>query len=109
MNSTIQRRTLTATALLAVLLGSAACGSETVTDGGTGTQPGYEARVYPPASVPPAPLGEKKGPVSADAAERQAAAEKARQDRASTDRWARGTQIESNENKLKYAGHPGRQ
>ena len=73
MNSTIQRRTFTATALLAVLLGSAACGSEKVTDGGTGTQPGYEARVYPPASVPPAPLGQKKGRVSADAAERQAA------------------------------------
>ena len=109
MNSTIQRRTLTATALLAVLLGSAACGSETVTDGGSGSQPGYEARVYPPASVPPAPLGEQKGRISADAAERQAAAEKARQDRASTDRWARGTQIESNEDKLKYAGQPGRQ
>ena len=108
MNSTIQRRTFTATALLAILLGSAACGSEKVTDGGTGTQPGYEARVYPPASVPPAPLGQKKGRVSADAAERQAAQEKARQDRASTERWARGSQ-ENNENKLKHSGHPGRQ
>ena len=42
--------------------------------------------------------------MSADAAERSAAAEKARQDAASTDRWARGSQIE---NKLKNAGHPG--
>ena len=81
MNSKIKNRTLGATALLAVLLGSAACGNETVTDNGTGTQPGFEARIYPPVvavgrsrsqNVPPAPLGEKKVPsaVSADAAER---------------------------------------
>jgi hypothetical protein len=100
MNSTIKNRTLGATALLAILFGSAACGNETVTDTGTGTQPGYEARIYPPQSVPQAPLGEKKGRISADAAERQAAAEKARQDRASADRWDRGTQVE---HKL---GHP---
>ena len=103
MNSTIKNRTLGATALLAVLLGSAACGNETVTDNDTGTQPGFEARIYPPSSVPPAPLGEKRGPISADAAERKAAADKARQDRASADRWARGTQVED---KLKRSGHP---
>ena len=108
MNTIIKRRAFTATALFAVLLGSAACGSETVTNDG-GAQPGYESRIYPPASVPPAPLGEKKGPVTADAAERKAAAEKARQDRASTDRWARGSQSDANENKLKRAGHPGPQ
>jgi hypothetical protein len=42
--------------------------------------------------------------VSAETAERLAAEEKARQDRASTERWARGTQVE---NKLQ-AGSPGR-
>ena len=47
MNSTIQRRTFAATALLAVLLGSAACGTEKVTDGGTGTQPGYRGSRVP--------------------------------------------------------------
>jgi hypothetical protein len=103
MNSKIKNRTLGATALLAVLLGSAACGNETVTDNGTGTQPGSAARNYPPSSVPPVPYGEKKGgPISADAAERKAAADKARQDRASADRWARGIQVEG---KLK-SGYP---
>jgi len=103
MNSKIKNRTLGATALLAVLLGSAACGNESVTENDIGTQPGFEARNYPPSSVPQAPLGEKKGRISADAAERKAAADKARQDQSSTDGWARGTQIE---NKLKRSGHP---
>ena len=74
MNSTIKSRTAGATVLLAVLLGSAACGSETVTENGPGTQPGIEARIYPPVSVPTAPQGEKKGRVSAETAERLAAA-----------------------------------
>jgi len=104
MNSIVKSRTAGATILLAVLLGSAACGTETVSENGPGSQPGVEARIYPPVSVPPAPLGEKKGRVSAETAERQAAQEKARQDRASTQRWARGTQIE---NKLQ-ASSPGR-
>ena len=60
MNSIVKSRTAGATILLAVLLGSAACGSETVTENGPGTQPGIEARIYPPVSVPTAPLGEKK-------------------------------------------------
>jgi hypothetical protein len=93
MNSTIKSRTLAATALLAVLLGSAACGTETVTETDPGTQ----------SQVAPRPKGH--GGISADAAERKAAAEKARQDRASTARWDRGAQIE---NKLQQAGHPGR-
>ena len=105
MNSIDKSRTAAATILLAVLLGSAACGTETVSENGPGTQPGIEARIYPPVSVPPAPLGEKKGRVSAETAERLAAEEKARQDRASTQRWARGTQVES---KLQQSGHPGR-
>jgi len=104
MNSIVKSRTAGATILLAVLLGSAACGTETVSEDGPGTQPGIEARIYPPVSVPTAPQSEKKGRVSAETAERLAAEEKARQDRASTQRWARGTQVE---NKLQ-AGSPGR-
>ena len=104
MNSIVKSRTAGATILLAVLLGSAACGSETVSENGPGSQPGIEARIYPPVSVPTAPQGGEKGRVSADSAERQAAEEKARQDRASTERWARGTNVE---NKLKQSGHPG--
>ena len=92
-SSTIKNRTLGATALLAILLGSAACGTETVNE--PGTQPGYEARIYPPTDVPSAPVGEKKGRVSADSAEQKAAAEKARQDRAAIDGWSRGTQVEN--------------
>ena len=103
MNSIVKSRTAGASILLAVLLGSAACGTETVSENGPGTQPGIEARIYPPVSVPTAPQGEK-GRVSAETAERLAAEEKARQDRASTERWARGTQVE---NKLQ-AGSPGR-
>jgi hypothetical protein len=104
MNSIVKSRTAGASILLAVLLGSAACGTETVTENGPGTQPGIEARIYPPVSVPTAPQGEKKVRMSAETAERLAAEEQARQDRASTQRWARGTQVE---NKLQ-AGSPGR-
>jgi hypothetical protein len=103
MNSTI-KSTAGATILLAVLLGSAACGSETVNENGPGTQPGIQARIYPPVSVPTTPVGEKKVRMSAETAERLAAQEKARQDRASTERWARGTQVEI---KLQ-GGLPGR-
>jgi len=105
MNSIVKSRTAGATILLAVLLGSAACGTETVSENGPGSQPGIEARIYPPVSVPTTPVGKSShGGLSADSAERQAAEEKARQDRASTERWARGTQVE---NKLQ-AGSPGR-
>ena len=95
MNS-IKNRTLGATALLAVLLGSAACGNETVSE----TDPGNQPAANPPVIASPyAP-----GSTSADRAEREAAEKQARQDRASTDRWARGT----NENQFEHAGHPGR-
>jgi hypothetical protein len=96
MNSTIKNRTLGATALLAVLLVSVACGNDTVSD----TDPGNQPVANPAIASPNAPRG-----TSADRAEREGAEEKARQDRASTDRWARGTNVE---NKLNYAGHPGR-
>ena len=104
MNSKIKNRTLGATALLAILLGSAACGNETVPQNDIGTQPGFEARIYPPSSVPEVPYGEKKGPISADAAERKAAAEKAREDRASSEQSARRSQVE---NKLDKTGNAG--
>ena len=57
MNSIVKSRTAGATILLAVLLGSAACGTETVSENGPGSQPGIEARIYPPVSVPTAPVG----------------------------------------------------
>ena len=102
----ISTRTIAgATATLALLLVATACGSETVSDTDPGTAPAAN-RIYPPTSIPPVPVGTKKGGVSADAAERSAAAEKARQDAASTDRWNRGSQVE---NRLKHAGYPGAQ
>ena len=100
MNTNTRTTILGATTLLAVLLGTAACGDETVAE--PGTAPGYEARVFPPVSVPTAPV-DKPGRVSADTAERRAQAQKARQDRASTLRWARGSQVEE-----KLGGQPGR-
>ena len=106
MNSIVKSRTAGATILLAVLLGSAACGTETVSENGPGSQPGIEARIYPPVSVPTAPVGKSSHEVACLPTPPSARPpqEKARQDRASTERWARGTQIE---NKLQ-AGSPGR-
>ena len=48
MNTTTSR-VFVATTLLAVALGAAACGDETIADPGT---TGYDARFYPPSSVP---------------------------------------------------------
>ena len=104
MNISTRTRIFGATATLGTLLALTACGTETVVETGPGTQPVTQSRVYPPLALPvwtPAP---KPGVSSADAAERRAAADKARRDRADTLRWARGTQ---QENKLKHAGHPG--
>ena len=89
MNTSTLTRAAGASVLLAVLLGSTACGTETVnTD---------------PVSQPAAPATTKGAPsgVSADALERKAAADKKRQDQASTDRWDRSTQFEQK-------GLPGR-
>jgi hypothetical protein len=94
-----------ATTILGLLLAVSACGTETVADTDPGAQPVVKARVYPPTSVPVWTPGPKHGPMSADAAERRAAQEKARQDRASTLRWDRGAH---QENKLGDPGHPGR-
>ena len=46
MNSTIKHRTLGATVLLAVLLGSAACGNETVSETDPGNQPARNDNVH---------------------------------------------------------------
>ena len=91
------------TAALGMLLAFTACGTETVTETDPGNQPAAQSRIYPPTKVPVWTPGVRKGPTSADAAERKAAADQARHDRASTLRWARGTH---QENQLQ-AGHPG--
>jgi hypothetical protein len=83
MNLSARTTMAGATALLALLLTTAACGSDSVV-----SDPG--------PSVGHAATGgdrQRHGGVSADAAERQAGAEKARQDRASSDRWDRSTQV----------------
>jgi hypothetical protein len=89
--NTITRRALAASTLLAIALGAAACGDETIADPGT---TGYANRIYPPTSVPAVEY-QTRGPVSADQAERQAQAEKARQDAASTARWDRGSHVDT--------------
>lgn len=103
MNTNTSTRTIAgASLLLAVLLGTAACGDETLAE--PGTAPGQPARVYPPVSVPPVQL-DQPGRVSADTAERQGQAAKERHDRASTLRWARGSHVEG-EIQLRRDGRP---
>ena len=77
----VKNRTLGVTALLAVLLGSAACGTEKVSDTDPGSVGGFGARPHPSTDA--------KGSVSmsADAAERKAAADKARRDKAAAARY----------------------
>ena len=90
MNTKLHARVAGASVLLAVLLGSTACGTETVNDTG-------------PLSQPPAPAKSEGAPkgYSADALERKAAADKKRQDQASIDRWDRTSQFD-------HKGRPGR-
>jgi hypothetical protein len=104
MNVSTRTRIIGATAILASLLALSACGTETVTEPDPGTQPATQSRIYPPMQVPVWTPESNPTVLSADAAERRAAALKARQERADTARWARGT---DQENKLKHAGHPG--
>jgi hypothetical protein len=108
MNKSIRNRAIAGAAVAAVLLGAAACGTETVTETDPGAQQaGVEARIYPPVSVPPAPISKPTPPTgtSADAAERRYAADKARAERADALRAAQGKQIQ---NKLDKAGKPDR-
>jgi hypothetical protein len=113
MTSTIKNRTLGAAALLAVLLGSAACGTDTVSDTDPGNQPAAKPATAPSGHyAESADSAERKAAASsshpaqsADSAERKAAEQKAREDRASTLRWDRGQVLE---NKLNSLGNPGR-
>ncbi len=89
----LNNRLAGASVLLAVLLGSAACGTETIAE--PSTQPG---RQYQPNSAPSEKPSQGPKGYSADALERKAAADKKRQDQASTDRWDRSSQY----------GHPTR-
>jgi hypothetical protein len=100
MNISTRTRIAGATATLGVLLALTACGSETVVD--PGAQPQAKPQVKGGGGRE---LGRQGGyGTTADSAERRAAEEKARQDRASALRWDRSTH---EENQLKYAGHPG--
>ena len=90
----ISTRIIGSAASIGLLVALSACGTETVSD----TDPGNL-----PAAKPAVGPSDAARNQSADSAEREAAAEKARQDRASTLRWQRSIQ---QENKLKY-GHPG--
>ncbi len=100
MNSTT-RRAFVASTLLTVALGAAACGHETIAEPGT---TGNQARIYPPTSVPAVEY-KTHGPITADQAEREARAQKARQDAASTARWDRGSHVD-NRLKLRRTGRP---
>lgn len=94
--STTTRSRLAGFSVLAVVLfGAVACGTETVTetDPGTGTSQVNRSN-------------DADGRVSADSAERKAAEEKARQDRASTLRWARGSHVEQRADKGGLPGQP---
>jgi hypothetical protein len=93
MNISTRTRIAGSAAAIALLAGLTACGDDTVSETDPGNQP-----------VAKPTIGSSSHPVqSADSAEREAAEEKARQDRASTLRWARG---QAQENKLNKSGHP---
>jgi hypothetical protein len=97
MNISTRTKLAGATATLGMLLAFTACGTETVTDTDPGAQPAGKAVIKGGG-------GRGGGAISADSAERRAAQEKARQDRASALRGNRGAH---QENQLKHAGHPG--
>jgi hypothetical protein len=86
MTISTRTRIAGATATLGLLLGFTACGSETVTDPGSGVA--IQTPQHGRHSAP------KHGGVSADTAERQAAANKARAERADALRAAHGQQPE---------------
>lgn len=96
MNSKARSRTAGATALFALLLGTAACGTATTDTTDPGTQPEAVNGIHPPTSAP----DRSTGGVSADSAERRAA-DQARAEKADALRAAQGIQ---HANKL---GHPG--
>jgi hypothetical protein len=89
-SSTTRSRLAGFSVLAVVLFGAVACGTETVTE----TDPGAGSSQVNPSN-------DADGRVSADSAERKAAEKKARQDRASTLRWARDGHMQHR------AGHGG--
>jgi hypothetical protein len=93
MNISTRTRIACSITSIGMLAGLAACGTDTVSDTDPGNQPAAKPAIASPGHYAK----------SADSAEREAAAEKARQDRASTARWARGTRFEI---KLRRNGHP---
>ena len=93
MKISTRTRIASSVAAIGLLAGLAACGTDTVSDTDPGTQPAAKPAIAP--SSHPAE--------SADSAERKAAAQKAREDRASSLRWARG---QAQEVKLHRSGNP---
>ena len=93
MKLSTRTRIACSVAAIGLLAGLTACGTDTVSDTDPGNQPAAK-----PAIVPSGHPGQ-----SADSAERKAAEEKARQDRASTLRWARG---QAQQLKLRRSGDP---
>ena len=93
MNISTRTRIACSAATIGLLAGLTACGTDTVSDTDPGNQP----------AAKPATSSSSHPAQSADSAERKAAEEKARQDRASTLRWARG---HSQDIKLRRSGHP---
>ena len=93
MKISTRTRIASSVAAIGLLAGLTACGTDTVSDTDPGNQPAAK-----PAIVPSGHPGQ-----SADSAERKAAEQKAREDRASTLRWARG-QVQ--EVKLHRSGNP---
>ncbi len=93
MNSSTRTRIAGSTVAIAMLAALTACGNDTVSD----TDPGNQPAAKPPIASSSHPAQ------SADSAERKAAEEKARQDRASTLRWDRG---HAEDIKLRRSGHP---
>jgi hypothetical protein len=93
MNLSTRTRIACSAAAIGLLAGLTACGTDTVSDTDPGNQP----------AAKPAIASSSHPAQSADSAERQAAEQKARQDRASTLRWARG---HAEGIKLRRSGHP---
>lgn len=97
MNKSTRTWLAGSTAALGLLLSVSACGSQSAV-----TDPAVQSGGHHPATGVNRVKGH--GGVSADAAERQAQADKARHDSASAARYDRdGHQ----ENRLKESGHPG--
>ena len=96
MNISTRTRIAGATATLGLLLGFAACGTETVTDPGSGVaiQAPQHGRHSSQSKYPG---------ISADAAERQAAANQARAERADALRAAHGQRLADKSGKRNLA------